>query len=210
MAKFSQANRPLKLHILNLGDDDAVLPCGVEGGEAISTLFAFRLEFLALASNPLSFTKVLGQAATAEIVSPEGGSRYVNGIISEITETERGKSFIHYRAELVPAFWYWQHRVRSRIFQWTSVPDILNTVLNGLNFSAPLSPGYPLRNYCVQYQESDFAFASRLMEAEGIWYSFEHTLDQHVLLLSDASANSRNVADPRRFGSAIMRGRSRE
>ena len=34
------------------------------------------------------------------------------------------------------------------------------------------------RDYCVQYRESDFAFASRLMEEEGIYYFFTHTADQ--------------------------------
>src|SRR5262249_44331853 len=31
------------------------------------------------------------------------------------------------------------------------------------------------RDYCTQYRESDFAFASRLMEEEGIYYFFKHT-----------------------------------
>jgi RHS repeat-associated protein len=33
----------------------------------------------------------------------------------------------------------------------------------------------PTRDYCVQYRESDFDFASRLMEEEGIYYFFKHS-----------------------------------
>lgn len=41
------------------------------------------------------------------------------------------------------------------------------------------------RAYCVQYGETDFAFASRLLEEEGIAYHFEHTRDECILVLSD-------------------------
>ena len=37
-----------------------------------------------------------------------------------------------------------------------------------------LTGQYEPRDYCVQYRESDFDFASRLMEEEGIFYFFKH------------------------------------
>ena len=40
-------------------------------------------------------------------------------------------------------------------------------------------------DYCVQYQESDFAFVSSLMEQEGIYYYFRHEAAQQVLVLAD-------------------------
>lgn len=135
---------------------------------------AFELQFLADTSRPVSFQSILGHAATVELQHPSGDPRYFNGIIREITEIERDKHLIHYRAELVPAFQYWQHRVRSRVFQWTTIPALLNVVLDGLRVNACLATDYPTRAYCVQYQESDFAFACRLMEEEGIACWFEH------------------------------------
>jgi type VI secretion system secreted protein VgrG len=38
----------------------------------------------------------------------------------------------------------------------------------------------------VQYRESDFAFASRLMEEEGIYYFFTHDNGAHLLVVSDS------------------------
>ena len=41
------------------------------------------------------------------------------------------------------------------------------------------------RDYCVQYQESDLDFVSRLWEEDGIFYFFEHQRDQDKLVLGD-------------------------
>jgi type VI secretion system secreted protein VgrG len=41
------------------------------------------------------------------------------------------------------------------------------------------------RDYCVQYRESDFDFASRLMEEEGIFYFFEHDEKKHKMVLGN-------------------------
>ncbi|AKT39706.1 type VI secretion system Vgr family protein [Chondromyces crocatus] len=49
------------------------------------------------------------------------------------------------------------------------------------------------RPYCVQYNESDFAFVSRLLEEEGVAYHFEHTRDECILVLSDYDAGRRRV-----------------
>src|SRR5262249_20820513 len=73
----------------------------------------------------------------------------------------------------------------SRIFEKQSVPDILTKVLTGVEISKKLQGQYEPREYCVQYRESDFAFASRLMEEEGIFYYFEHTQRSHKMIVGD-------------------------
>jgi type VI secretion system secreted protein VgrG len=40
----------------------------------------------------------------------------------------------------------------------------------------------------VQYRETDFAFLSRLMEEEGIYYFFEHKDGEHKLVLADSKS----------------------
>ena len=91
----------------------------------------------------------------------------------------------HYRAVLVPRFQLLSLRVRSRVFQGERVPEILRRVLAGLDVAFELTADYHPRNYCVQYRESDFAFASRLMEEEGIRYYFRHGHDGHSMVLAD-------------------------
>jgi type VI secretion system secreted protein VgrG len=48
-----------------------------------------------------------------------------------------------------------------------------------------LSGSYRSWDYCVQYGETDFAFVSRLMESEGIYYFFAHARGSHQLVLCD-------------------------
>src|SRR5690606_21407116 len=45
----------------------------------------------------------------------------------------------------------------------------------------------------VQYDETDFQFVSRLLEAEGIHYYFCHEQDKHTLVMSDDIASHRSV-----------------
>ncbi len=50
------------------------------------------------------------------------------------------------------------------------------------------------RPYCVQYNESDFAFVSRLLEEEGIGYHFENGGGICLLVLSDNDAGRTRLA----------------
>jgi len=46
----------------------------------------------------------------------------------------------------------------------------------------------------VQYRETDFAFISRLMEQEGIYYYFRHEADKHTLVLADSYSAHDTIA----------------
>src|SRR5262249_32657177 len=72
-----------------------------------------------------------------------------------------------------------------RIFQHKSVPDILKEVLKGIDASFDIQGTFEQRDFCVQYRETDFNFASRLMEEEGIYYYFKHTEGGHKMVLAN-------------------------
>ena len=44
---------------------------------------------------------------------------------------------------------------------------------------------YKQLEYCTQYSESDFHFVSRILEESGIFYYFEHTDQDHKIVLGD-------------------------
>jgi type VI secretion system secreted protein VgrG len=147
----------------------------------------FRFEFDTLwqdLTKPLPFDKVLGQKVTAKF-EHRAGTRYLNGIVSRIMQGERAGQFMQYRFEVVPQLWLLTRIHQSRIFQHLSVPDILKQVLEGLEVTYEIQGTFPAREYCVQYRETDFDFASRLMEEEGIYYFFKHTNGSHQLVIGN-------------------------
>jgi len=189
MPKYTQAGRMLAI-TTPLGVDALLLEL-LTGSEAISELFHFDLELLAEPATPIEFDKILGQAATVAIQLPDDSHRYINGIINRFSQAEeiRGVqgdvTFVRYRASIVPKFWLLTRRARCRIFQHVAVPAILREVLTGLDVKFDLRGTYEPRDYCVQYRETDFAFASRLMEEEGIYYFFDHKNGSHKLVVAD-------------------------
>jgi type VI secretion system secreted protein VgrG len=86
---------------------------------------------------------------------------------------------------VVPKLWLLTKKVRSRIFQHLTVPDILKQVFTGFDVNYDITGTYYQRDFCVQYRESDFDFASRLMEEEGIYYFFKHSDGNHQMMVSD-------------------------
>jgi type VI secretion system secreted protein VgrG len=164
---------------------DVLLLVGLRGEEGISQLFHFNFKLLAENSTDVAFEKLLGQRTTATVRTLAGESRYFSGIVSRVSQGQRDQTFTEYRLEVVPQLWLLTRRKQSRIFQYLSVPDILKKVLAGLDVSFELQGTFHPREYCVQYRESDFDFASRLMEEEGIYYFFKHTAGGHTLVLAN-------------------------
>jgi type VI secretion system secreted protein VgrG len=183
MSSPTQANRPLKV-TTPLGRD-VLLLVEFTGSEAVSDLFTFQLGLIAENAKKIAFEKLIGQNITVQLGLPGGKERYFNGIINRFTQEGRDQFFTRYRAELVPQFWLWTRIVQSRIFQHLSIPDILKKVLTGLHVVYEIRGNYHPRDYCVQYRESDFDFANRLMEEEGIYYFFNHKDGVHEMVVTD-------------------------
>jgi type VI secretion system secreted protein VgrG len=197
---YSQINRPIAV-TTPLGPDTLLL-VALRGVEAVSELFRFQLEMLAEDPAAIAFDRVLGQPIAVKIAQPDGARRYLHGIVSRISQGEQiytgfgADTLTLYRAEVVPRIWLLSRRLQSRIFQQKSVPDILRAVFDGFDVVYKLQGTYYPRDYCVQYQESDLAFASRLMEEEGIFYFFEHTAKGERLIVGDTPQAHSDVPGP--------------
>ncbi len=182
---------------------DVLLLQRVTGAEAVSRLFRFQLEMLAESTATVKFDSILGKSVTVSLAMPALDSkRYINGIVSRFSQGGRrpsadgGATLNTFRAEVVPQFWTLTRNHQSRIFQQLSVPDILKKVLTGLKVSYQLQGQYKQRDYCVQYRESDFDFASRLMEEEGIFYFFTHSDGSHEMVVADTQQSFADVPGP--------------
>jgi len=183
VASYTQADRPLKI-TTPLGAD-VLLITGFRGHEEISHLFKFNVAMIADLKKEVRFDGIVGKSVTVELGQVDGSKRYFNGIVKRFSQGARDESFLHFRAQVVPKLWLLTKKIRSRIFQQITVPDILKQVLIGFDVSYDITGTYYPRDYCVQYRESDFDFASRLMEEEGIYYFFKHSDGNHQMIVSD-------------------------
>lgn len=160
---------------------------GYSGREGVSELFEFELDLLLPAGESVAFEKLLGKSATVVVERGGRSGRVINGILCELEEVADGIAYSEYRAKLVPQVWRQTLNRNSRIFQQTSVPDVLKQIFPASIVEFRLRSTYDPHNFCVQYQESNFAFASRLMEEEGIFYYFEHERGDHKMIIADDS-----------------------
>ncbi len=159
------------------------------GREGLSELFHFEL--VLASEDGIAAADVVGKPALLSLKTDLGELRHVSGIVSRFVCGDSGKKLTMYHVTLVPRPWRLLHRQDCRIFQELTAPEILEKVFktaglaSGDDYSLSLQKTYTKREYCVQYRESDWAFACRLMEEEGIHYFFEHTDTKHVLTLGD-------------------------
>ncbi len=160
----------------------------LDGGEGISSLFAYRLTLMT-PDNAVDFTALVGQRLTVTIQQFSGEPRFINGVVSRFIQGRTDtRGITTYFAEIRPWLWQLTLTTNSRIFQELSVIEIIETVFSDMGFTDfdnRTAGTYAPRTYCVQYGETAFDFVSRLMEAEGIFYFFEHTDSVHTLVLAD-------------------------
>ncbi len=161
----------------------------IQGREQVSGLFFFRLT-LRSQDNCIDFSQILGQKVTVDIYRHDGSKRPINGLVSRFVQGASENNFTTYHAEIRPWFWQLSLSRDSKIFQNQNVLDIVANVFAEFgmsDFEDRTTGTFLQREYCVQYQETAFAFISRLLEEEGILYYFEHDSGTHTLVLSDDS-----------------------
>ena len=171
-----------------------------EGEESISELFAFTLT-VASEDSAIDLTSVVGKPC---LFTFQGANdpRYVHGLVARFEDAEIGKKLTTYHVTVVPTVWSLRLRSDCRIFQQLTTPDIIKKVLDGAGFTSgdhyrfQLRGSYSPRDYCVQYRESDFDFISRLMEEEGIFYSFEHSDTKDVIVFGDQPSAHSPIPSP--------------
>ncbi|MGR7254164.1 type VI secretion system Vgr family protein [Klebsiella aerogenes] len=171
----------------------------LSGHEAMSEMFELSLTLLGSDAR-LDRSKLLGQPVTVTIPTQNAlSSRYFNGKITRVAVSAVELSGIRYAAyqlTVEPDIWPMKRDRNLRIFQGQTVPQIINTLLSEyqVNVEDKLNGSYRVWDYCVQYQESSFAFISRLMELEGIAYHFRHEAGKHTLVLTDSATQHQPVS----------------
>lgn len=138
---------------------------------------------------------LVGTMATIEVGLAEGTQRFFHGMISRIAQGGVDRQFAHYKATIVPTMTLMQLASNCRIFQNMSAKEVIEDVISkysSITVEYHLNATYTKRDYCTQFRETDFAFVTRLMEEEGIFYFFKHDDGKHTLVIGD---NAQAYAD---------------
>ena len=187
------------LNITTPKGKDFLLLNRISATEALSTLFSIEVELLheenSEGSSPtvVNPNDILGKPVTITIhQSEDKAERTYRGIVNRFSRGDRSTRFSYYYATIVPNIWILTQNVQSRIFQHITVPDILKKVFAGFDIDYEIQGDFKKRNYCVQYRESDFDFASRLMEEEGIYYYFDHAAGSDKMVIANMPQSHRD------------------
>ena len=199
--------------IPQVADSAALVPLKLSGLEAVNTLFDYRLilqspDALQFAANDASNfpladmvgreitctieleghgSFVAGLAGNSGAANRGAGVREISGLITAARNLGTDSRHALYELTLRP----WLHLATltadCKVFQDQTPVEVIRAVLSDYAFAAEvrLIETYPIRDYCVQYNETDFEFITRLMQEWGINYHFEHSGGVHRLILSD-------------------------
>lgn len=178
--------------------DDALIPTSFRGEETLSRLFSFEVEAIS-AGQTIAPKDLLGKSVTVSVRRALGDPRPFNGIVTAFSAGPVLRSgYRRYAMTLSPWPWLLDRTSDCRIFQSKSVKDIAAILFADAGISDyqfKLQGGTTARDYCVQFDETDFAFLSRLFEQEGIFYTFEHQQGRHVLVIADQSSSYTDCTD---------------
>jgi type VI secretion system secreted protein VgrG len=184
MGQITQDNRSISISDFSLGKDTLLLSA-FTGSETISDLFQFNIEVLS-ENLELMAIDIVGKPGTITVHSRE--KRFINGFISHFSFSEiKANNLRQYKLTMVPWLWFLTKTNNHRIFQDKTTKDIVSKVFKDIGFTDFnfKAEGGKSREYCIQHNESDFHFISRLLEEEGIAYYFKHSDGKHMMMLVD-------------------------
>lgn len=184
MAGITQENRSIAISDFSLGKDTFLLT-SFEGGEYISDLFEFHIE--AISENlTIKPDSIVGKTGTVTIQDKQG--RVFHGYVRSFSCGEvQSNNLRMYKMVMVPWLWFLSKSNNHRIFQDKSTKEIVGQLFQDLGFTDFdfRASGGKKREYCIQHNESDLNFVSRLLEEEGIAYYFKHEKNKHQLVIVD-------------------------
>ena len=189
MSTLTQTSRFLELQ--TAVGSDVLLAESVDGYEALGRMFEYRVLALSGAED-FRFDDLIGTPASIRIdsgIQNADKSRFLHGLVSEVDHLgfdHQGLS--RYQLTLVPWLWLLTRTADCKIFQHQTVPEIVQAVFadfSSADFRFELAGSYPLREYTVQYRETDYNFVQRLLEHEGIYYFWEVKDGSHTMVITD-------------------------
>ncbi|MBR8313422.1 type VI secretion system tip protein VgrG [Burkholderia dolosa] len=194
-----QSNRLFTIQTPMKGRSDLVL-VDFQGTEGLSQNFEFHVRLASQDSN-IELKKLIGQPVTITLQLTDAlassEERYFHGYVANFSHLDHDGSFTVYSATIVPWLWMLSRSRDIRIFQEENTEAILSKVFREYgkiaSFEFRLSKATKNRSYCTQYRETDLEFVERLMQEDGLFFFFEHSKDDHKLVITDNSVAAKPI-----------------
>ncbi|WP_066016627.1 type VI secretion system Vgr family protein [Endozoicomonas atrinae] len=129
----------------------------------------------------------------------------INGYVNELWKYSKENGETLWEIELGPWLFELGLRKNSRIFQNMDFREIIDQICMEYDFDTSIrfvdcDDAEP-RIFCVQYQETDLEFISRLLSEEGKLYYFTHSDDSHTMVVgSNNQAFTEFKGEPVEYG----------
>nr|WP_298136141.1 type VI secretion system tip protein VgrG [uncultured Pseudomonas sp.] len=162
-------------------------PEHLSGEEALNSLGSLTLH--GYSATALTLADAVASHLTATLHN-DAMQRPIDALCAEIRQLPGDATAERYNLLLRPWLWWLTLASNNRVFQNLATSDIVTSIFDEHGFSdyeLQLTGSYTPREYCVQYGETDFAFVSRLLEEEGIFWFFTHADGTHTLVLGDSN-----------------------
>lgn len=187
---MADAGERLTQMSIDVGDEQVVLE-RVESQERLGQPFTVTASIISPLE--LDLQPHLGKPVALAVLEDGELLRRFHGLLTTGEYLKESPSGHHYRLTIQPWTYYLGQNRQMAIFQDKTAVEIIKQVfeeagVQDVDYTRLVRPRVT-RGYTVQYRESDFAFASRLMEEEGIYYFFQHDADRHVMVLCESPAS---------------------
>ncbi|MDH4655406.1 MULTISPECIES: type VI secretion system tip protein VgrG [unclassified Pseudomonas] len=149
----------------------------------------FGLTLFGHSATPVTLSSTIATHLTTTL-HIDAKQRPLDALVAEIHQLPADATAERYQLVLRPWLWWLTLASNNRVFQNKTTSDIVTGIFTAhgfTDFKLSLSGSYSPREYCVQYGETDFAFVSRLLEEEGIFWFFTHEDGKHTLVLGDSN-----------------------
>jgi type VI secretion system secreted protein VgrG len=155
----------------------------------------FQIDLVVTSRNhAVDFEHVVGKDATFRIdqhakLKASSPHRLWKGLVAEIHQTgEEEHGLSTYAMTISPKLSLLEHRTNCKVFQQMTDLEVALEILKEWQIEPQVLATRPqkTRKYRVQYQESDYAFMSRMLEAAGVTFFHKQVGDETKLVLMDS------------------------
>jgi len=186
----------------DLPDDTHVV--GFKGKEGLSEIYGFEIGLLTSDTSFAQDDAVMSPATLTFNLGEDADPYVFHGMLAAVELLHTFDDSSLFRALLVPKLFQLKLTRHSNVWVDMKIPDIIKEVLewSGLGsdeFELRLDGSYEPMEFVAQYKESNYAFISRWMEREGMFFFFEQGDSKEKLVIVDGKSHDDGSATAVRY-----------